>query len=103
MSPDAPKKLGGTTIVRQPGGVVWGITGYNFPFLLNLANIVTALLEGNTLALKPSPFPPYSALLFGVFAEETGLPRGILNNLTTGTDVGSCLPTPSSATILTFP
>src|SRR3546814_4172786 len=33
MNPDAPKQLGGTTIVREPVGVVSGITGYNFPFL----------------------------------------------------------------------
>src|SRR3546814_16081237 len=70
----SPKKLGGTTIVREPVGVVSGITGYNFPFLLNLAKIVPALLAGNTLVLKPSPFTPYSALLFGQIAEEIGLP-----------------------------
>src|SRR3546814_16059736 len=103
MNPDAPKKLGGTTIVREPVGVVSGITGYNFPFLLNLAKIVPALLAGNTLVLKPSPFPPYSALLFGQIAEEIGLPRGVLNIITCGPDVGSLLPPSSRVDLVPFP
>src|SRR3546814_414740 len=102
MNPDAPKKLGGTTIVREPVGVVSGITGYNFPFLLNLAKIVPALLAGNTLVLKPSPFTPYSALLFGQIAEEIGLPRGVLNIITGGRDVGSLLTTDSRVDLVTF-
>lgn len=91
MNPAGPQKLGGTTVFREPVGVVAGITGYNFPFLLNLAKITPALLAGNTLVLKPSPFTPYSALLFGEIAEEIGLPRGVLNIVTGGADVGGLL------------
>ena len=76
MNPAGPRILGSGCVVREPVGVVAGITGYNFPFLLNLAKIVPALLAGNTLVLKPSPFTPYSALLFGEIAEEIGLPKG---------------------------
>src|SRR3546814_10693321 len=101
MNPDAPKKLGGTTIVREPVGVVSGITGYNFPFLLNLAKIVPALLAGNTLVLKPSPFTLYSALLFGQIAEEIGLPRGVPNIITGGPDVGSLLTTDPRVDLVT--
>lgn len=53
MNPAGNRFLGGTKVVREPVGVVSGITGYNFPFLLNLAKIVPALLAGNTLVLKP--------------------------------------------------
>lgn len=91
MNPAGPRILGGGTTVREPVGVVAGITGYNFPFLLNLSKIVPALLAGNTLVLKPSPFTPYSALLFGEFAEEIGLPKGVLNIVTGGNEVGSVL------------
>jgi aldehyde dehydrogenase (NAD+) len=35
FAPDGPKNIGGTTVVREPFGVVSAITGYNFPFLLN--------------------------------------------------------------------
>lgn len=102
MNPDGPKKLGGTTIVREPVGVVAGITGYNFPFLLNLAKIVPALLAGNTLVLKPSPFTPYSALLFGRIAEKIGLPPGVLNIVTGGQDVGAVLTTDPRVDLVTF-
>ncbi len=102
MNPDGPKNLGGTTIFREPIGVVSGITGYNFPFLLNLAKITPALLAGNTLVLKPSPFTPYSALLFGEIAEEIGLPKGVLNILTGGPDVGSLLTTDPRVDLVTF-
>src|ERR1700683_5516023 len=91
MNPAGPRILGGGCIVREPVGVVAGITGYNFPFLLNLAKIVPALLAGNTLVLKPSPFTPYSALLFGEIAEEVGLPAGVLNIVTGGVEAGSLL------------
>ncbi|MDB5686502.1 MAG: aldehyde dehydrogenase [Rhizorhabdus sp.] len=102
MNPDGPQLLGGTTIFREPIGVVTGITGYNFPFLLNLAKITPALLAGNTLVLKPSPFTPYSALLFGEIAEEIGLPKGVLNILTGGPDVGSLLTTDPRVDLVTF-
>jgi len=91
FDPAGPKKIGGTTVVREPVGVVSGITGYNFPFLLNLAKIVPALLAGNTLVLKPSPFTPFSALLFGEIADEIGLPPGVLNIVTGGPEVGAML------------
>lgn len=102
MNPDGPKILGGTTVVREPVGVVSGITGYNFPFLLNLAKIVPALLAGNTLVLKPSPFTPYSALFFGEVAEEIGLPAGVLNVVTGGADVGTLLTTDPRVDLVSF-
>jgi len=102
MNPDGPRKIGGTTVVREPVGVVAGITGYNFPFLLNLAKIVPALLAGNTLVLKPSPFTPFSALLFGEISDEIGLPKGVLNVVTGGPDVGSLLTTDPRVDLVSF-
>src|ERR1700677_1429657 len=102
MNPSGPRILGGGTTVREPVGVVAGITGYNFPFLLNLSKIVPVLLAGNTLVLKPSPFTPYSALLFGEFAEEIGLPKGVLNIVTGGNEVGSLLSSHPDVDIVSF-
>jgi len=102
LNPDGPKKIGGTTVVREPVGVVAAITGYNFPFLINLAKIVPALLAGNTLVLKPSPFTPFSALLFGEIAEEIGLPRGVLNVVTGGPEVGTTLTSDPRVDLVTF-
>ncbi len=102
MAPDGPRVLGGTTIVREPIGVVAGITGYNFPFLLNLSKIVPSLLAGNTLVLKPSPFTPFAALLFGEAAAEAGLPPGVLNIITGGPDVGAKLTTDPRVDLVSF-
>lgn len=102
IDPSAPKTLGGTAVVREPVGVVAGITGYNFPFLLNLAKITPALLAGNTLLLKPAPQTPFSALLFGMIADEIGLPRGVLNIITGGPDVGGLLSSHPQVDLVTF-
>ena len=67
-----------SSTVREPIGVVSAITGYNFPFLLNLAKIGPALLAGCTLVLKPSPFTPFSALLFGEVADEIAIVRSLV-------------------------
>ena len=102
MNPGGPMILGSGSIEREPVGVVSGITGYNFPFLLNLAKVFPALLAGNTLVLKPSPFTPYSALLLGEIAEEIGLPKGVLNIVTGGVEVGSLLSSDPRVDLVSF-
>ena len=74
--------MGGGQVVREPKGVVTAITPFNYPFYLNLVKIVPALLMGNTMVLKPSPYTPFSALLFGEIAQKVGLPAGVLNIIT---------------------
>ena len=102
FAPDGAKSIGGTTVVREPFGVVSAITGYNFPFLLNLAKIGPALLAGCTMVLKPSPFTPFSALLFGRIAREIGLPNGVLNIVTGGIEEGRLLCTDERIDMVTF-
>ncbi len=102
FAPDGPMNIGGTTVVREPFGVVSAITGYNFPFLLNLAKIGPALLAGCTMVLKPSPFTPFSALLFGEIAAEIGLPPGVLNIVTGGIEQGRLLCTDERVDMITF-
>ena len=102
FAPGGPMNIGGTTVVREPFGVVSAITGYNFPFLLNLAKIGPALLAGCTMVLKPSPFTPFSALLFGEIADEIGLPPGVLNIVTGGIEQGQLLCTDERVDMVTF-
>lgn len=102
FNPDGPQSIGGTTVLREPFGVVSAITGYNFPFLLNLAKITPALLAGCTMVLKPSQFTPYSALLFGEICEEIGLPKGVLNVVTGGIAEGQLLCTDERVDMVTF-
>jgi aldehyde dehydrogenase (NAD+) len=100
--PGGPAAMGGTTVMREPVGVVSAITGYNFPFLLNLAKITPALLAGCTMVLKPSQFTPFSALLFGEIAAEIGLPPGVLNIVTGGVAEGQLLCTDDAVDMVTF-
>ena len=100
--PGGPQSIGGTTVVREAVGVVSAITGYNFPFLLNLAKVTPALLAGCTMVLKPSQFTPYSALLLGEIADEIGLPGGVLNIVTGGIAEGQLLCTDERVDMVTF-
>jgi aldehyde dehydrogenase (NAD+) len=101
-APDGSKVLG-TSIVRQePVGVVAAITPYNYPYMLNLAKIVPALLMGNSVVLKPSPYTPFEALLLGEAAQWAGLPDGVLNIVTGGLDVGMALTTDRRIGLVTF-
>jgi acyl-CoA reductase-like NAD-dependent aldehyde dehydrogenase len=70
--------------------------------MLNLVKVVPALLMGNTAVLKPSPYTPFAALLFGDIAREAGLPEGVLNVITGGKDVGEALTTDKRVKLITF-
>jgi aldehyde dehydrogenase (NAD+) len=71
------------TVLREPIGVAGLVTPWNFPFMLNLAKLVPALMAGNTAVLKAAPDTPWSATWIGkLVAEETDLPAGVLNIVT---------------------
>lgn len=65
--------------VRQPIGVVAGITPFNFPAMVPLWMIPNALACGNTFVLKPSERDPSSAFFIAELAQEAGFPPGVLN------------------------
>ena len=65
--------------VRQPLGVVAGITPFNFPAMVPLWMIPNALACGNTFVLKPSERDPSPAMLICELALEAGFPPGVLN------------------------
>jgi len=65
-------------VVQRPLGVVAGITPWNFPLVLASWKIAPALLAGNTIVLKPSPFTPRSTLKLGEVLRDV-LPPGVLN------------------------
>ncbi|MDB5716072.1 MAG: aldehyde dehydrogenase family protein [Sphingomonadales bacterium] len=94
--------LGAGVLAREPAGVVSAITPYNFPFFLNIGKIVPAMVVGCTVILKPSPFTPFEALILGEIAEEVGLPKGVLNIVTGGIDVGTALTTDPRIDLVSF-
>lgn len=65
--------------IRQPLGVVAGITPFNFPCMVPLWMLSNAIACGNTFVLKPSEKVPGAALLLARLAKEAGIPDGVLN------------------------
>ena len=65
--------------VRQPLGVVAGITPFNFPAMVPLWMIPNAVACGNTFVLKPSERDPSAPRLVAELAFEAGFPPGVLN------------------------
>jgi malonate-semialdehyde dehydrogenase (acetylating)/methylmalonate-semialdehyde dehydrogenase len=65
--------------LRQPLGVVAGITPFNFPFMVPLWMIPVALACGNTFVLKPSERDPSPSLLIAKLLKQAGLPDGVFN------------------------
>jgi len=70
-----------------PIGVVGAIAPWNFPIILAMFKVGPALLAGNTMVLKPSPFTPLTTLRFGQLVADI-LPPGVLNIVTGGDALG---------------
>ncbi|MDF0513486.1 CoA-acylating methylmalonate-semialdehyde dehydrogenase [Agromyces sp. H3Y2-19a] len=65
--------------VRQPLGVVACITPFNFPAMVPLWMVTTAIAAGNAVILKPSERDPSAAVWLAEAFREAGLPDGVLN------------------------
>ena len=72
---------------RRPLGVVGAITPWNYPLLLSMWKVAPALLTGNTMVLKPSPYTPLAVMRFGEIVREI-VPAGVLNVVCGGDDLG---------------
>ena len=73
---------------RVPLGVVGAITPWNFPVLLAIWKIAPALVAGNTVVLKPSPYTPLCTLKLGELLRDV-LPAGVLNVVSGGDELGT--------------
>lgn len=67
------------TTLRQPAGVFAAITPFNFPAMVPLWFLPTAITCGNTFILKPSPQTPMSMELMYEILDELDLPEGVVN------------------------
>jgi len=65
--------------LRQPLGVVAGITPFNFPVMVPMWMFPVALACGNTFVLKPSERVPSASLVLAQLLMEAGLPAGVFN------------------------
>ena len=65
--------------MRQPLGVVAGITPFNFPVMVPMWMFPVAIACGNTFVLKPSPIDPSPSLFIADLFKQAGLPDGVFN------------------------
>ncbi len=65
--------------LRQPLGVVAGVTPFNFPCMVPCWMFPVAIAAGNTFVLKPSPLDPSPSLLMAELFKQAGLPDGVFN------------------------
>ena len=65
--------------IKQPLGVVAGITPFNFPAMVPMWMFANAIATGNTFVLKPSEKDPAVSLLIAEMLAEAGLPEGVFN------------------------
>ncbi|GAA6527100.1 aldehyde dehydrogenase family protein [Intrasporangium sp. DVR] len=83
--------------VRKPIGVVVGIAGYNYPLLLASHKLAPALAAGCPVVVKPAPQTPLATLWLVHLVREAlasaGAPRGLVQLVTGGVDVGVALTT----------
>jgi succinate-semialdehyde dehydrogenase/glutarate-semialdehyde dehydrogenase len=78
-SPWADRRI---MITKEPVGVIAAITPWNFPSSMLARKLGPALAAGCTTVVKPATQTPYSALAWGVLAEEAGFPKGVVNIVT---------------------
>ncbi|MEN9899109.1 MAG: Methylmalonate-semialdehyde dehydrogenase [Pseudomonadota bacterium] len=65
--------------LRQPLGVVAGVTPFNFPVMVPMWMFPVAIACGNTFVLKPSPLDPSPSLFMAELLHQAGLPSGVFN------------------------
>ncbi len=85
---DSPQ--GHIEIRRKPLGVVAAITPWNYPLMLAIWKIAPALLAGNTVVIKPSPFTPITTLMLGEILRDI-VPPGVLNVISGGDELGAAM------------
>ncbi|MGV0812497.1 aldehyde dehydrogenase family protein [Mycolicibacterium boenickei] len=93
----------GSTIVREPFGVLGAITPWNYPLHQIALKVAYGLAAGNTVVVKPSEVTPLCALALAEIIDEIGLPPGVFNLVFgTGADVGEAIAGHDDVDIVSF-
>ena len=99
-SPAPDKRL---LAMRQPVGVVGAITPWNFPAAMITRKAGAALAAGCTIVIKPASATPLSAFAQAELAERAGVPKGVFNVLTGGSQaIGGELTANTKVAKITF-
>lgn len=78
--------------MKQPVGPVLAITPWNFPLAMGTRKIGPALAAGCTIVVKPAHETPLTMLALAALLEEAGVPRGVVNIVTTSESGAVCGP-----------
>ncbi len=97
-------RLSSRWVEKEPAGVVSAIVPYNYPIQISLAKLVPALAAGCTVVLKAPPQTPWiTAALGKVIAEQTDIPPGVVNILTSSeVAVGEAMVTDPMVDMVSF-
>ena len=89
---ELPGPTGERNVLRHEGRGVWAaIAPWNFPLAIFLGQVVAALVTGNAVVAKPAPQTPQIARFVVALAYRAGVPKGALQLVTGGADVGAAL------------
>ncbi|CUU59292.1 Acyl-CoA reductase [Parafrankia irregularis] len=88
-------------VVRVPVGVVAAISAWNGPIFLAAQKAFHALLVGNTVVAKPSPFTPLTSLYMGTVWKDI-VPPGVVNIVAGGNDIGAALVSHPAVRLVSF-
>jgi acyl-CoA reductase-like NAD-dependent aldehyde dehydrogenase len=75
----------------DPQGVVAIISPWNFPFSIPMTELIPALVAGNAVVLKPSELTPSSGALVGELIDRADFPKGLVQILQGGGEVGAAI------------
>ncbi|CAN5234591.1 NAD-dependent succinate-semialdehyde dehydrogenase [soil metagenome] len=78
-----PEGTGHAIVSQRPVGPSYLITPWNFPLAMATRKIAPALAAGCTVVIKPAALTPLTTLLLASVLEEAGLPKGVVNVITT--------------------
>jgi aldehyde dehydrogenase (NAD+) len=96
------KILGTGAKQRVPVGVVAAITPFNAGFFLNVVKSSAALIMGNSVVLKPSPYTPFEAWILADTIRGLDFPPGVFNVVTGGIEVAQMLTTDPRVDMVSF-
>ncbi|EME23692.1 aldehyde dehydrogenase family protein [Rhodococcus triatomae] len=93
----------GSTVVREPFGVLGAITPWNYPLHQIALKVAYGLAAGNTVVVKPSEVTPLCAIALTEIVDEVGLPPGVFNIVFgTGAEVGEAIAGHGDVDVVSF-
>lgn len=97
------ERIGNSTVLLEPVGVVGAITPWNYPLHQIVAKVAPALAAGCTIVVKPAEDTPLTAQLFAEAVHEAGLPAGVVNVVTgVGAVAGQALAAHEDVDLVSF-